>query len=184
VRDKSSARLGSAGQYVEVPDLGKNQLVLSGLTLVGATPGAPAALPASNAARAALIAPTPSEPVPPGTPAGNALASQSVRRFAPLSQIDFACFVFNARPDRQTGRPRLNYRASLFRDGQEVFAGEDKPLDSEGQSDLKRIVAAGHFQLGAGLPEGDYTLQIVVTDLLAPESRRTAAQWIDFEVVK
>ena len=31
---------------------------------------------------------------------------------------------------------------------------------------------------------GEYVLQVIVTDQLAPEKRRTATQWIDFEIVK
>jgi hypothetical protein len=98
--------------------------------------------------------------------------------------VDFACYVFNARADRQTRLPRLTYRASIFRDGQEVFAGEDKPLDTANQDDPKRLVAAGHFQVGRNLPPGDYVFQLVVTDPLAPDGRRTAAQWIDFEITQ
>jgi hypothetical protein len=31
---------------------------------------------------------------------------------------------------------------------------------------------------------GEYVLQVVVTDLNAPEKRRAVTQWIDFEVVE
>jgi hypothetical protein len=30
---------------------------------------------------------------------------------------------------------------------------------------------------------GHYTVQVTVTDALAPESRRTATQWGDFDIV-
>jgi hypothetical protein len=37
-------------------------------------------------------------------------------------------------------------------------------------------------RLGTDLAPGDYVLQVVVTDLLAEEPRRTASSWIDFEI--
>lgn len=40
------------------------------------------------------------------------------------------------------------------------------------------------MQLGSSMTRGEYILQIVVTDPLAKEKYQTAAQWIDFEVIK
>jgi hypothetical protein len=48
---------------------------------------------------------------------------------------------------------------------------------------MKMLHAATRIRLNA-LQPGEYVLQVVVTDALAPEKRRTATQWIDFEVVK
>ena len=72
----------------------------------------------------------------------------------------------------------------LYREGQEIFTGRVQPFDATSQADLKRLQTGGAIQLGTNLPPGEYVLQIVVTDPLAKEKYRTAAQWIDFEIVK
>ncbi|MCA1635940.1 MAG: hypothetical protein LC802_20180 [Acidobacteria bacterium] len=86
--------------------------------------------------------------------------------------------------ERATNRPRLTTQVSLYRDGKQVFAGTPEPFDPARQSDLKRLVASGRLRLGGDLTPGEYILQVVVTDALAPERTRTVAQWSDFEVVK
>ena len=46
------------------------------------------------------------------------------------------------------------------------------------------LVAGGGIKLNRAAAPGDYTLQLVVTDLLAKEGRRTATQWLDFKIVR
>ena len=91
--------------------------------------------------------------------------------------------VYNARAERTTGRPRLTIQARLFRDGQQVYAGEPQPFDAGPQQGAGRVEAAGRLQLGAALEAGEYYLQLVVTDTLAGRSKAAATQWIDFERV-
>jgi VWFA-related protein len=176
VRDASTTRTGSASQFIEVPDLKKNRLALSGL-IVGdlkgsvqpATPGTPEAnaSPDSNAGNGAASP-----------------ASPAVRRFRHNSDLDFAYAIYNARLDKATGLPQLTTQARIFRDGTPIFNGDVLPLKFASLPDPKRLDLAGSLNLGANLPPGEYVLQIVVTDLLADEKHRTATQWIDFEVVK
>jgi hypothetical protein len=97
--------------------------------------------------------------------------------------LDYGLVIYNARLDRTTRRPQLILQARLFREGQEVFAGQAQPFDPNQQVGLERIEAAGRLQLGSQLSPGEYVLQIVVTDMLADKQRRTATQWIDFELV-
>jgi hypothetical protein len=46
---------------------------------------------------------------------------------------------------------------------------------------LKRIATGARLGLGLILTPGEYVLQIVVEDLI---TKRSAMQWIEFEVVK
>jgi hypothetical protein len=108
----------------------------------------------------------------------------AVRRFRRGASLDYGFYVYGARLDAPTQRPRLTTELRLFRDGRPVFTGKPLPFDAAGQADPKRLVAGGSFRLGTDLAPGDYVLQIVVTDLLAEEPRRTASSWIDFEIVE
>jgi hypothetical protein len=98
--------------------------------------------------------------------------------------VGYGLYVYGARLDSATQKPRLTTELRLFRDGRPVFNGKPLPFDASGQTDLKRLVAGGSFRLGTDLLPGDYVLQLIVTDLLAEEPRRTSTSWIDFEIVE
>jgi hypothetical protein len=70
-------------------------------------------------------------------------------------------------------KPQLVVQTRLFRDGQQVYAGS--------QQDPKELLGVGRVQFGQA-PPGDYVLQVIVTDKLAKEKYRIAAQSIDFEI--
>ena len=166
VRDTTTGQVGSANQFVEVPDLKKKRIALSGIVISG-----PAAAQPNGGAAAA----------PPDPDANSA-----VRRFRNQMALDFAYIVFNARADRATGRPHILAQTRLFRDGKAVFTGQEKAVALAGQDDQGRVLVGSRLQLGTDLAPGEYVLQIVVTDALAnpKDKHRTKTQWIDFEIVK
>lgn len=163
VRDTSSSRLGTAGQFVEVPNLKNGRLALSGITVTGLD-----AKPVNGKQsddRASMSGP-------------------AQRRFRTPSNLNFGYVIHSARIDKVTQQPKLVATMRILRDGKVIFEGQPKPVDLAGQSDLKRIIAGGGVQLGTDMALGEYVLQITVTDLLSNENHGTATQWIDFEVVK
>jgi VWFA-related protein len=185
LRDTATERVGSASQFIEVPDINKNRLTLSGIAVLGIDPVAKAATAARDSA--------PSSSAAPGTEAQTTdeeisdidpQASPAVRRFRRKMVMNFGYIIYNAQVDKATGQPRLQTQMRIFRDGKEFFAGRVQALDTAGQTDLKRLRANGALQLGTEMQPGEYILQVIVTDLLAKEKYRTATQWIDFEIVK
>jgi len=183
LRDEKTERVGSASQYIEVPDVKKNLLALSGLVLAGidatafnkqrASQGA-SAIPAS-AAR--LNADDQVDQTDPET-------SPALRHFHPGQMMKFGYVIYNAQSDKTTGQPRLQTQLRLFRNGQPVFTGREEPFKLNNPPDLKRLSVSGAIHLGADLVPGEYMFQVVVTDLLADQKNRVATQWIDFEIVK
>jgi hypothetical protein len=145
--------------------LKKDRLALSGIVLQS-TETTLAALARADAAR--------KEPDPRG--------DASVRRFRNGEQVDYFFNVYNAELDKATGRPHLRTQARLFRDREQVYAGPPEEFDPGKQTDMTNLQSAVRMRLG-GLKPGEYVLQVVVTDDLAPAKRNTAVQWIDFEVV-
>jgi VWFA-related protein len=168
LRDHESGRVGSAGQFVEIPDLKKRRLALSGLVLDTSAPGQPAAVQESEGAR----------------PQPDPRAGEAVRHFKAGMLMRYGFVIYNARLDKDTRAPRLQVQARLFRDGQPVFTGKVQPFALNNPPDLSRLAAGGSITLGADMPPGEYLLQVLVSDLLADEKHRTASQWIDFEITK
>lgn len=182
VRDAATKRLGSAGQFIIVPDLSKNRLALSGILL-----RAVATTLAAAGAAEMTEAPTEEEPLDEETTARQGGVSvqgtAAARRFAPGASLEYDLVIYNARLDKTTRFPRLSTRVRLFRDGQLFTESRFTPADTRGQTDMKRIRVGGRFNLAADMQPGQYVMQVVVSDELAKEGQRVATQWIDFEVV-
>jgi hypothetical protein len=150
---------------VQVPDVNKDRLTTSGLLIKG--------MPLDRYLKGENTAED-SDP----------MANTSVRQFRTPSALVYALAIYNAKIDKNTGKPNLTIQARLFRNGELVFTGNAVPFAAREQSDPKRLGGGGGIQLGTDMHPGEYVLQIVVTDLLAKEKYRVATQWMDFEIVK
>jgi VWFA-related protein len=197
VRDTATERTGSASQFIEVPDLKKNRLALSGLlvssasqamtnagaTSAGAATGSPAAGTEGNSKPATGAATAPGNTAATGE--ADTHASPAVRRFRQNANLALGYVIYNAQLDKATGSPQLTAQTRIYRDGQLIFGGKERPVELQlPYSDLKRIGMLAQLRLGSLFTPGEYVLQVVVTDTLRNDKHRTATQWIDFEIVK
>jgi VWFA-related protein len=198
LRDQDSERVGSASQFVEVPDTKKNVLELSGLTVMGITRAEFDSLQKTAAAAkaGASVQPTgtaapPVASTPPrasqsddSTDETDPQASPAVRHLRPGMVLEYGFAIYNARLDQTTSKPQLTAQMRLFLDGKPIFTGKESPVNAAGQPDLKRLTDGGVIQLPTDMTPGEYVLQVVVTDALADQKHRTTTQWMDFEIVK
>jgi len=181
LRDHGSERVGSASQFVEVPDIKSDRLLLSGVWLIGVDPtGVKKAESGAASAGSSSAATQSAEDLGVMDPTNSA----AVRQFHHGQFVQYGVAVYNARLEKATGRPQLRINVRLFRDSKPVFTGEPQEVNSTNAPDLKRVSAAGAIQLGTALVPGEYVLQVIVTDLLADPKHRVTTQWIDFEIVK
>jgi hypothetical protein len=180
VRDSASERVGSANQFIEVPDIGKNRLTLSGLVVSGNDP-AKRKTASQVGEQAAQQAASEKEG---GVQDFDPLAGPAVRILQRGMDLDYAFLIYNSQLDPKSKQPQLETQVLLLKDGQQIFAGRVGPLDVSKQPDLKHIPATGRLRLGSDQPPGEYVLQVIVIDKLAKEKYRSATQWMDFEVVK
>lgn len=164
VRDTGSSRNGSANQFVEVPDIGKGRLALSGVVVNGFAP--PKGEPPTSA---------PASEDPQSNPA--------VRRIRPGMTLQYAYLIYNARTDGQTGAHSLLTQVRLYREGKLVYEGEVSPYAVGAQKDSRRLPMTGTLQLGPEARPGEYYLQVIVTDQLAGRARSTVTNWADLEIV-
>jgi VWFA-related protein len=168
VRDRFSGRVGAANQLIEVPDVKKGRLALSGLLLTGVTSATPSSAGGEIEEGAKVQT--------------DADANEAVRRFRRGSAASYGFVIYNARVDGKGG-PRLESQIRVFRDGQLTITGKPKPVDPGPQTDWKRLIAGGALRFGPEMAPGDYVLQVVVTDALAKPKERVATQWIDFQLL-
>ena len=171
VRDANSKKFGTAGQFIEIPDLKKNALVLSGIVLTEASadgkPGLPPAVPVEAALSPVQFSSDP-----------------AVRRFRAGAALSYAHLIYNARAVASTRKPQITTQVRLFLDGKEVLTSPEAAFDPGQQKDTARLSNDGVVHLSPTAATGDYSLQIVVKDHADGKTPRVATQWIDFEVVE
>ncbi len=166
VRDDATGKVGSASEFIEVPDVAQARLVMSGIVLGSAV----------EAAGPAETTHTEKPEDIEGHPA--------IRTFHPGQTLQFGCQLYSAALDPKTSAPNVETRVVLLREGKAVFTGNPVALHIKGQPDLNRIMVTGWVRLGSGLEAGPYVFQVIAQDKLAKEKQAFASQWIDFEVVR
>jgi VWFA-related protein len=172
VLDQGTKKLGSANEFIEIPDLKTGRLALSGLIMRGSN----SPTTASQAKQAREQEGRVEE--------ADAQASPAVRRFRQGMIADYGYVIYNARVDKATGKPQLTTQVRVYRDGRLVFDGGVRPFDPKEQMEVTRVIAGGSVRLGKDLTPGDYALQVIVIDKLAKEKQQTVTNWIDFEIVR
>lgn len=159
IRDRKSARIGSAAQFVQVPNLKDKKLAVSGIVL--------ATLDQASSQRTAE----------------QTILNPGSRRFATQTPLYFAYRLYNATLAGGSQLRNVVAQAKIFRDGKDVYTGDEVPVDAGSQKDLNRLYLDGSVKLGAELEPGNYYLQIVITDK-GMKKENQVVQWADFEIVK
>lgn len=164
LRDQASERVGSSSQFVDVPDMKKRRLELSGILLNAQT---------------SLT----SDPNQTDLSTVDPANSSAVRYFHQGETMRYSFVIYNPRLDPATGQPQLQTQVRVFRDGQPVFTGRAQRFSLNNPPDIARLSAASAIKLGADMSPGEYVLQVIVTDLLAENKYATASRWVDFKIV-
>jgi VWFA-related protein len=165
-KDTVSGHAGSASQFLEVPELQKGKLAVSGIVMSGAS--------RKGAGPAPDLADDEWED-PDATPA--------VRRFRANSSVAYAFGVYNAQRSADDGKPQLAVYLNLYREGSRVQSmARATPAFSAPPGDAPVAVASA-LRLGSAVPAGSYTLEVVVADQLRKGKDGAAVQSIDFDVV-
>lgn len=156
LRDAESGRLGTASEFISVPDLSKNRLAMSGLVL---------SLPKAEGEKESTDVKT----------------SPYVRSFAKTGWVKYGAAIYNATTDKKTNQPQLTVQAEIYRDGKLLKQLPAESLQLPAKASAKRFDFVGQMLLNNFQP-GDYLLRVVVTDALAKKKVGQVEQWMDFSV--
>lgn len=152
-RDEKSGHVGSAMQFVVIPDLATRQLTTSSVLLGGQV---------LENARSKDTSPQ--------------IQLSVDHRFSRLARLGYWMFIYNAKRDA-AGAPSLTAQTQVLRDGQVMLASPQRKLN-QGGPDPERIPFGEEMALKT-LSPGRYDLRVTVTDSIAGTS---VTQTVDFEV--
>lgn len=165
LHDKTSRKIGSANQFIEVPNVKKNRLLLSGIVLENMTLEEWQKMAQGSSSQNS-----------------NPIGDTALRRFKRGTVLNYGASVYNARLN-SAGKTDLSIQTRMFRDGKLVYEGKTQPLTTAAQPKAQSLSASGSLSLGTEMTAGDYVLQLIVTDNSNSKKRQIAAQFVPFEVV-
>jgi VWFA-related protein len=161
LRDTNSDNVGSASQFVEVPNI-KKRLSVSNLVLDNFTPEEWQKIRLGGSREASER---------------SVLLDTTVRRFKHGTVLRYDYVIYNPKQSQS-----LTKQLRLIRDGKVVYEEQPSPIKTDGQTDLLRVQTAGAISLGKNLEAGDYILQVIVTD--SANEKKFATQFVEFEIVE
>jgi VWFA-related protein len=165
--DAKTNRVGSAVQWIEIPDITKHKLALSSL-LVGET--------RTEAARRLTETTGAAKSEPLLEPAAEEISVD--RRFERTSALRYLVFIYNARGGAAAAvPPDVTLQTQIFRGNRAIFTAPPARVSAEGQ-DAARLAYAAEVPL-EGLPPGRYSLRVTVNDRAA---KTTSTQRVSFIV--
>ncbi len=173
VVDSSTQKVGSATRFIQVPEIRKNRLVLSGIILDNVS--------VAEWEREAQTGSAPgSESV--SEEGLTASADTALRRFRRGSILKYSLEAYGVAMN--SGKePGILFRTRLIHDGKVIFEGKDSPVMQESIGGSGIPVIVGALVIPAGLEPGDYALQVIVTVKPAKGKPKIASQFVQFEVV-
>ncbi len=153
-RDDQSGRVGSAAQWIDIPELAGKKLTMSSLMVGGQFIGSGQ------------------------KQAGSEQVQFSVdRRFAKGAHLNFLTIIYNAL--RGTGGSAdLQAQIKISRNGQSIVTSPLRKVVVEPASDAARVPYGADIALQT-LPAGRYLLQVTITDNAA---KTAATQQVSFEI--
>jgi VWFA-related protein len=159
VRETGSGLIGTANDYIEIPDMKANRLSTSSLFVSG------------QAVEEGKVVNTAGE---------GGTASQ--RRFARGGEFTYSLVIYNPKLDAKTKEPQLEIRSRILKGSKVVYKSEPRPVIEAQDSAPTRIVTGGIIKL-LNLQPDDYTLEGTVRDKLrGKDSRSIIRQEMDFSV--
>ncbi len=169
IRDHNSDKVGSASQFVQVPNLKKGKLILSSAALEN--------LNAADLQRRKAGLPLDS------TREMDPWTATALRRFKAGTVLNYAFEIFNPKLD-SSGKPDLTVEAKIYKDGVSIFDGQPQNIPTNVIAKLDSVDLFGSINLGSKMEPGDYILQLEITDQLSGKKNNKVSQFVQFEIIE
>jgi hypothetical protein len=163
IKDIPTGRIGSASQFIDVPDLKKKRLTLSGVGMENISFAAWQKRTANNG-----------QPI-----AGDAdpMIDTSLRQFTRSSVLSYGLSIHNFK-----AQPNLSSSVTLYKDGKAVYTSPVRPISYPPANGV--VPFLGSLSFPDKMELGEYILRIDITDNNVKGKYRTARQFIQFEIVR
>ena len=176
IQDKETGKVGSAYQFLEIPDLKKKGLALSNIFMItSADDLAWMSLDMTKEGAEGVFFPMYQ---------GEESRSPTLRTYKPGDMIHTLALLYNA-DAKAIGRSEIETQTILYKDGKEFMRSNAGSVTMDKVENPGSIPILNRLTVGSNMPPGDYVLQLVVTDKKNSRSNEGAAsQTMGFTVVE
>lgn len=161
LRDTVSDKIGSASQFIEVPNI-KKRMVLSNLVLDNFTAAEWQKIRSGGSRDESER---------------SVLLDTTLRQYKRGTILRYDYEIYNPNQSRQ-----IESQLRLIKDGKVIYEENPMAVAIENQTNLHRLQTAGALSLGKNLEIGNYVLQVITTD--KTNVKKFATQYIEFEIVE
>jgi len=176
IQDTESGRIGTAYQFVEIPDLKKKGMALSDVFMItGVDDLIWMNSDVTKEIKEGLFFPVMSKDE----------RSPALRTYMPGDKLQTLTMIYNADAGA-IARSEIEMQSILYRDGVELERGERRPIAPDDVDKLDGIPILQRLTLGPDISPGRYTLQLRVTDKKDREKKEEshASQTLSFTVAE
>jgi VWFA-related protein len=174
-KDEVTGKLGSAYQFIQIPEIKKDRLALSNLFFI------------SSAEDISWIQSGMTREEHPNLlnpdMRHDSGRSPAFKSYLPGEVVDYMAIVYNATADKGSG-PDLECQSFLYRNGELIYKSNPEAVNLGGVTDYSRIPIMKRLTLDNKMLPGDYMLRLLVTDKEAEYKRGSVTRQIDFQVVE
>ena len=167
VRDQNSNRIGSAGDYIEIPKAKESSFSITNLSSAVFSGDGKLMRPPARPMNAAFA------PV-------FSLEAPAVRKYEKGSPLRYIFSVNNPKISSGTDKANLTRELRLYKNGELISTLAETAIEISKTTLYGVYESAGAFLLNDDLAPGEYVIQIIVRDKI---SNRISTQSLDFEVI-
>jgi len=175
VKDKETGKVGSAYQFLEIPDVGKKGMALSNVFMIT---GADDLNWMSSDVKKEIA-----EGVffPEFRGEGR---SPALRTYTSGDNLASLAFLYNA-DSKAIARSEIEMQSILYKDGAEFRRGAPIPVRVDGEQNRNDIPILQRLTIGPDMPPGDYVQQLVITDKKSSKKKESGVyQTLSFTVTE
>jgi VWFA-related protein len=181
IKDRTSGKIGSGYQFLDIPDLSKLRLSLSSIFVLSSEKDE-SVIKTGNIREDGDSFNTMRK--------WQAMKqSPALRTYKPGEKFDYMTVVYNAK-NKINQAPKLEFQSTLYREGLVYRQEKPEEINLDGVADPGRIPIAKSVVFDSAMDDGDYVLLLKVTDKPASEKShvtgkpRIAFQAIDIKIRK
>ena len=162
VRDAESGKVGSAYQFVDIPDLKKVGLAMSSIFML------------TNADDLAWMRSDVMKELSAGAFSlafqDEGVRSPALRTYASGDRFQTLAMLYNA-DSKAVARSEIEMQSILYKNGVELLSDEPRPVVPSNDETIEGISILQRFTTGTDIQPGDYLLQLLATDKKNSEKR-------------
>ena len=176
VQDKETGKVGSAYQFLEIPDIGKKGPALSNIFMI------------TSADDLEWMRSDVTKGIAEGVffPMfqGEDVRSPALRTYKRGDNLQTLTMLYNADAKAIAGL-EIETQTILYRDGKEFLRGEPTPITLDKVDNSGSIPLLNRLTVGSNMPPGDYVLQILAIDKKSNKKNESAVyQTLGFKVAE